>query len=444
MVFKAIKWFILFLVIAVLGVLAYLLIAPPDILRVGTNYAAKMVCSNVFIAGRAPEDILATDVQAPGNPLFSFVTARVDEDAQSVETRLLNLIAPASSQYREGLGCTNLHDNGLSETVLPSRSRLSDALWPEGNHVSPSQNAALNGILTDATLVGPAMRAVVIVHNGRIIGETYGEGFDETTPLLGWSMTKTVSAALIGALIEDGRLTRGDTLTQAYPEWRHDERANITYENMLGMVSGLRWNESYGNLSDVTRMLYLTEDMANFAAKSPLVSEVGESFNYSSGTTTAMSRSWQDAVEEDLAYPARAIFGPLGMTSAVMETDVFDTFVGSSYMYATARDWARFGQFLLQKGEWNGLEILPQGYVDWMFEPVITSGGDYTKGSLWRTVPRRKMVFEDAVWLQGHDGQSIGIFPSHDLVVVRLGLSPSREGYSPLQMVQKVIEQLGD
>src|SRR5690606_29971883 len=123
------------------------------------------------------------------------------------------------------------------------------------------------------------------------------------------------------------------------------------------MSSGLEFNEDYGSVTDVTRMLYLEPDMAAFAADKPLVAVPGERFSYSSGTTALLSRIWQDAFiapQEALAWPRQELFAPLGMASAVFETDARGTFVGSSYLYATARDWARFGEFLRKDGEWNG------------------------------------------------------------------------------------------
>src|SRR4249919_886896 len=124
--------------------------------------------------------------------------------------------------------------------------------------------------------------------------------------------------------------------------------------------------------------------MAGFAAAKPLAHPVGETFNYSSGTSLILSRLWQDAAGgEALSYPKKALFDPVGMTSAVLEPDARGTFVGSSYLYATARDWARFGLFILRKGTWNGQEILPAGYTDWMREPAPASKGAYGKGHVW-------------------------------------------------------------
>ncbi|SLN61149.1 6-aminohexanoate-dimer hydrolase [Pseudoruegeria aquimaris] len=431
--------------LAILGGLAFLWIAPPDLLRVGTNYSAKIVCSNVFLAGRDAEEVLAVDVQAPGHPLLKFVSVSVDNEAQAVEARLFRFFAPATSVHRAGLGCTNSQTGRLSEARLEAPAGPGGGLWPEGNEVSPSQDPEVQAALSDPALLGEGYRAVVAVKGGRIIGETYAEGFSAETPLLGWSMTKTVTAGLIGTLIKSGQMSLQDDLTASFPEWAADERAAITVEDMLAMASGLRWNEGYGSVSDVTRMLYLENDMAGFAASQPAEAAPQEVFTYSSGTSTMLARLWQDVVGDgSLSYPKEALFLPLGMASAVMETDARDTFVGSSYMYATARDWARYGQFLLQGGRWNGEALLPEGFTDWMFEPVPASNGLYAKGHLWLEASGDAPPFEDAVWLSGHDGQSIGIFPSHDLVVVRLGLTPSRLGYSALPLARALIAATAD
>nr|WP_254436839.1 serine hydrolase [Ruegeria arenilitoris] len=299
--------------------------------------------------------------------------------------------------------------------------------------------------MSDNELLGEGYRAVVVVRNGRIVAEAYADEFDENTPLLGWSMTKTVTAGLIGTLIKSGRMSLDDTLIDSYPDWSQDNRKDITVRDMLAMSSGLQWNEEYGDVSDVTRMLYLNDDMAEFASGRDAGVEIGTEFNYSSGTSTMLSRVWQDKLDKDsLSYPRDALFKPLGMTSVVLETDTDDTFVGSSYMYATARDWARFGQLLLQNGEWEDQQLLPEGYTDWMFEPVEVSDNLYGKGHLWLEAPGGYPPFEDSVWLQGHDGQFIGVFPSHDMVVVRLGLTPSRLEYSSLPLAKELIVVFGE
>jgi CubicO group peptidase (beta-lactamase class C family) len=240
-----------------------------------------------------------------------------------------------------------------------------------------------------------------------------------------------------------------------FDAWSPDGRGGITLADMLGMASDLEWNEGYGYVSDVTRMLYLEPDMAAFAAAKPFDEQspggIGEVFNYSSGTSVMLSRIWQDRMgtpDSAMAYPGQALFGPLRMLSAVLETDARGTIVGSSYLYATARDWARFGQFLLQRGVWEGRSLLPVGYVDWMSEPHPASEGVYGRGHLWTRPPQSWLetdmsgVPDDAYFLSGHDGQMIAVVPSSGLVVVRLGLTPSTLGHRRIPLVQALLETL--
>src|SRR5690606_24611910 len=194
------------------------------------------------------------------------------------------------------------------------------ALWPAGERVEPSQDPALAAILDDAEMAGPGMRAVVVAHDGRLVGERYGEGFKADTPLLGWSMTKTVTAAIVGTLVREGRLSLDpDGLLDG---WSGDERGDITLADLVAVSRGLECNQAYGDGTGVTPMLYLEADMAGFATDKPLAGRRGEAFSYSSGTTVMLSRIWQDAFADPahaLAWPREALFGPLGMTSAVLE-----------------------------------------------------------------------------------------------------------------------------
>jgi CubicO group peptidase (beta-lactamase class C family) len=230
-----------------------------------------------------------------------------------------------------------------------------------------------------------------------------------------------------------------------------DGREKIRVADLLAMSSGLQWNEAYGAVSDVTGMLYLQSDMAAFARSQPLAHPVGEVWSYSSGTAVILSRIAQDSAGQDIfKYVDSGLFGPLSMTSAVIERDEHGTPVGSSYMYATARDWARYGQFLLQDGVWQGQELLPAGYVAMMATPVAASGGQYGKGQTWlwgsdAAIPDVNPdaafgIPADTFWMSGHDGQNIAIIKSRQLVIVRLGLTPYAAGYSPQGLVKAVLE----
>nr|CAD6411740.1 6-aminohexanoate hydrolase [Rhizobium sp. Q54] len=430
------------LVVSLVGLSTWLILAPPALLRVGAGYTAKIVCSNVFLAGRDPEEVLAVDVQAPGHPLLRLMDLDVDRQAGRVQAALLGVFAANDALYREGLGCSVIPDGDVAAgsglpavTTLPSESQ---ALWPEGQYVVPDQDIVTH--ISDIALTGPGMRAVVVVRGGRIVGEAYGSGFSATTPLLGWSMTKTVNAAIIGTLLRQGRLSLADRAL--LPQWQGDEREAITLAHLLAMEDGLAFNEDYGTVTDVTRMLYLEADMAGFSADAPLAAEPGTRFSYSSGTAVLLSRIWMDRIgnpAQTLAYPRQALFGPLGMSSAVLEADAAGTFVGSSYMYATARDWARLALFLLRDGVWNGERLVPEGFVAMMSTPNDTSGGRYSRMQTWLSDGDGPDLPADAFFLQGHDGQTIAIVPSLDLAVVRLGLTPRRDGYDVMPLVREIV-----
>jgi len=448
------------LVLLLLLLLLVLWLKPPDILRVGANYSAKIVCSNVFIAGRDPDEVLRTDVQAPGIALLDLMRVSVDRDRRTVRAGLLGFIGNGLAVARPGTGCSVLPDGKLNagrdaviQAAAAAASRAATAptpapaaAWPEGHSVATT--AALDRILADDSLAGPGARGIVVVHDGRIVAERYAPGFSASTPLLGWSMTKSVVAGLVGLLVKDGTLT----LEQSAGWPAGDDRARIRIADLLAMSSGLRFNEAYGVVSDVTRMLYLESDMAQFARAQPPLHPPGEFWSYSSGSANILARIVQDASPLRAAYPAERLFKPLGMESAVMEADEHGTLVGSSYMYATARDWARYGLFLAQDGVWQGQELLPRGYVAMMAAPLAASNGEYGQGLVWLwgsdpVTPGKNPdsgfgLPTDTFWMEGHDGQYTAIIPSRALVVVRLGLTPSRDHYRPQPLVKAILDVL--
>lgn len=438
---------------------------PPELLRVGASYGAKIVCSNVFIARRDPQAVLADDVQAPGHPLLKYLRVRVDRQNKTVHADFLGMVGRGLAVHRPGTGCAAVPDGDLARagqyqyTPLRIWSASPNVPWPTGSMTEtvPSLQAAVN----DDALAGPGMRGLVVIHRGRLVAQRYGAGFGVSTPLLGWSMTKTISAALVGI-----EIARGNLAPQRKGFWPEpaDPRAQITVAHLMSMTSGLQFNESYGDVSDVTRMLYLEPDMAAYAAAQPLAHAPGTVWNYSSGSTVLLSRIWQRAAAgsdlalkpmagatavDVLAMPHDQLFAPLGMSSAIIEADARGTLVGSSYMYASTQDWARFGQFLLQDGVWQGKRILPAGFVASMQALAPASGGQYGQGQVWRQGPSsaqnadgRYGLPPDTYWMQGHDGQSIAIVPSRQLVVVRLGLTPRALQYRPQALLAALVKQV--
>src|SRR5690606_9089503 len=264
-----------------LGAIVWLAVKPSELLRVGTGYAAKIICSNVFIAGRDADRVLADDVQAPGNPLLRFLNASVDRNGGSVTVRIFGFFASSTATYRPALGCANIHESDL-RLDLPTGPQV------PAEPIRIESDPAIQAVIENEALAGPGMRAIAVIRDGKLIAETYAPGFGADTPLLGWSMTKSVIATLIGMRIAEGRMAT--ERTELLSEWRNDDRSKISLANLLAMNSGLRFDEDYGTVTDVTRMLFLEPDMAGFAASLPLETAPGTKFNYSSGTANILSK----------------------------------------------------------------------------------------------------------------------------------------------------------
>jgi len=318
--------------------------------------------------------------------------------------------------------------------------------WPSAD-LPPGVELAplLHEVFTDEGPMAVTF-AVLVVQGGRVVAERYHgalEHFDRDptpvtaeTPLLSWSMAKSMLHAFVGLLVGDGRLDLD--APAGVPEWSDpgDPRHAITLRQLLAMRDGLDFTEDYvdDRVSDVIRMLFGEgqADMAHFAADRPLAAPPGTRFNYSSGTSNIVSGVVARTVGPGEPY-ARflhgRLFGPIGMASADPEFDEAGTWVASSYVRATARDYARFGLLYLRDGMWDGVRILPPGWVDYARTMVsIDDPADPSPhGAHWWG--RHGDTLEDLDPLgtfraSGYEGQSITICPALDLVVVRLGKTP--------------------
>ena len=407
------------LVAAILGGCLYLNSLMPII----TGYAAKNLASAIFISGRDQADVEALDLH------FSFIQFdknKVDYANKTVTSRFL--WAQSTAAYREGYGVTLLRGKNQeafrSEAYpLPLEERYEDYLQEAP---AESLEPIAKALVDDHAYNGHPF-AFVVLHEGKVVAERYAEGIGPETQLLSWSMGKSFTNALIGIMA-------GDSLVDIHapmdiPQWQADERKNITLNNLLQMQSGLQWNEDYGNRSDVNLMLHREEDMGLFALNKPLEHAPGTHWYYSSGTTNIVMRYLRSRFDSDqafLTYLRERLFGPLHIANPYFEQDMSGTPVGSSYLYVTARDFARFGQMYLDDGCANGQRILPEGWVEYTATPASASEGRYG-AFFW--LNRCKVcpdVPEDMFSCNGHDGQQIYIIPSKDLVVVVLGYSPKR------------------
>jgi CubicO group peptidase (beta-lactamase class C family) len=313
--------------------------------------------------------------------------------------------------------------------------------WPYGNQVSDSVQADINLTQINKTLdeafsePGPdklrRTRAVVVVYDGNIIAERYAEGFNEKSKLIGWSMTKSITNALVGILVKQGKLKLEEPAL--VKPWGSDDRKAITLNDLMHASSGLDWEENYGGPSGATNMLFKKKDMGLYAAEVPSAHKPGEFFYYSSGTTNIISRIVRETVGDENYYrfPYEELFYKIGMLNTTIEPDAGGTFVGSSYSFGPARDWARFGLLYLNDGVWNGHRILPEGWVKYSTTPAKGADrGQY--GAQWwlnagapgnpslRYYPD---VPADLYWADGFEGQNVFVLPSKKLVVVKLSLS---------------------
>ena len=283
--------------------------------------------------------------------------------------------------------------------------------------------------------------------------DSYAPGFSAETPLIGWSMTKGVSAALVGVLVKEGRLSLDSSAL--VPEWRADgdPRAHITLDQLLRMSSGLHFDETYADpLSDVTIMLFARPNAADFAARKPLDSVPGTRWQYSSGTSAILARVLREGVaataEDYLQFPRRALFDRLGMRTALIEPDAEGMLATSSFMCASAHDWARFGQLLLQDGVWQGERLLPPGWVRYMASVTPGSPRQDFGAHLWVKVPEPfnsrasppPTLPADAFHAAGHEGQFVSVVPSHHLVVVRLGLTRPESAWDHESFLARLLE----
>ncbi len=267
-------------------------------------------------------------------------------------------------------------------------------------------------------------RTVLVAYKNEIVAERYREGFSMDTPILGWSMTKSILATLYGILEHQGQLSTADFAP--VPGWEDDDRKNIRLDDLLRMQSGLAWEEDYTGISDVTSMLFLDSDMTKAQAEKPALAPPGQIWNYSSGTTNLLSgilRERFNTHQGYLDFPYQVLIDRLGMHSMLIETDMEGNFVGSSYGWASTRDWAKFGLLYLNKGYWNGEQLFAPSWADYVARPTDHSNGTYgahfwlNAGSKYPDVPT------DLYSANGYQGQYVFIIPSKDLVVVRTGLA---------------------
>ena len=388
-------------------------------MAVVTSYAARTVCTCTFSGNRSLENIKKYDLDY--FPL-NLTTFDIDEKTKSVTASVYGLQA-TRSVYKEGNGCVTIRDKDdfkpsyLLEESTPDVFPLKKVEEPMA-----SLTELLDPYIDNSDT---KTRTILVMKNDTILYERYGEGLNKDTPQLGWSMTKSITNALIGIATQKKLINVN--MNKLFPEWENDPRSRITLQHLLQMNSGLKWEEDYSAISDATEMLFLSEDIVASTKDNLHEFPPTLEWEYSSGSTNLVLGILRNTLGDEIyhSFPKTELFDRIGMSSAFIEKDENGNFIGSSYGYATARDWAKFGLLYLNDGSRpDSLRVLPIDWVNYTSRPVNSVTRDY--GSHWWLNDRNcqfKDVPGDLFYASGFRGQYVFVIPSEDLVVVRLGQS---------------------
>jgi hypothetical protein len=437
---------------------------PDRAIRVATGAVAHNVCSKTFVSGLDPQTVFTETTDREGlRRLRSGLRYSVDRAGKTVDASLLGWLG-SRAEFHEGFGCVLLHGPStpyiLRSDIDALKAAKNPPLLPEiaGASVVEPSDPALKAAL-DHAFEEPATppfrrtKAVVVVHDGKVIAERYADGIGVDTPLLGFSMTKSVVNALLGILTQQGRIS--PSLPAPVPEWRAatDPRHEIEVEHLMRMTTGLALDETNSGFDPSSQMIYLRNDMAGFAAKAAMIAPPGTRWAYSSPSTQLLARIIRDITggpEQTLAFAWRELFNPLGMRTVTLEFDGAGTLQASTYMLASARDWARFGLLYLNNGVAGGKRILHEDWVD--FSAAATLDSDYGAG-FWTNRSQhpnakgrvRLGMPRDAFFASGDLGQRVVILPTQHMVIVRLGdaVDPTGDIHGFGRLVKEAIAATG-
>ncbi len=438
----------------------------PIVLDHTAAMAAHHLCSGTFVVGRdyqrPPHRVLEEDI-APF-PDFNW-----QEDFQyhvDLEERTARVWGPDVSariaKYNDDQGCTILPPGEVDVFFEPvpvprAPTNPESVPWPSGDQGAYGSfpevsEDALTEALDWAMDQGQNTRAVVVVYRGKVIGERYAPGFTRNTPQISWSQGKSITAALVGVLVQRGALTLEDPAP--VPEWRapDDPRNAIKVKHLMRMSSGLDFQnhglgrpESWLNTNEHFRIYFDAINVFDHAVHQPVDLPPDSAFRYRNSDPLTLGRIVRQIVEvrgEDyLTFPQRALFDRIGARNFVLETDAWGNFIMTGYDFGSAWDWVRFGLLHLWDGVWEGERILPEGWSEFVSTPAPGARNREYGGLFWLNqggaLPD---VPADAYWPAGFMGQTTMIIPSRDMVVVRLGPSPG--GYNPY--LNRVVARLLD
>lgn len=403
-----------------------------------TGAVAHFLCSQTFVSGEDPAQVYAdTFWPIPGYGLIDWgVTYAVDRQARTVRADFVGT-AENVAVYRDGLGCTLTPDGTLA--AVPSGVGPTSPPDPPITAANSAVRAAIDAVFAEPAADGVRRntKAVVVMRDGKIIGERYAPGIGPATPLEGNSMTKSATSALVGLLVQDGRLNVDAPAPLAAWAGARDGRQLITLDHLMRMQSGLSLGDALSaNLASLwsftNRMMFAEADMAAFAAAAPVAEPPGSSWTYSDSSYVLVGRVVRETVggrpQDVRQFAQERLFGPLGMTSATLEYDAAGNPIGAAFMLATARDWAKLGQLFLDDGMVGTRRLLPAGWAAAAARPTPGAFVGYGAGfwinsddSYGARFRRAAGMPAESYFGKGQFGQYLIIVPSARLVIVRLG-----------------------
>jgi CubicO group peptidase (beta-lactamase class C family) len=411
--------------------------------QTATGFTAHVLCDDIFVTGLDPQAAFAERVQPmPGIGLVSAgLQRKVDAAQQELTVSLLGAFE-SRARYREGRGCL-VQPGGEAagpETQAATLPQTPPSL-PEIAGlaaVAPSTEAMAAALARALTDPRHRTKAVVVLRDGQVLAEAYAPGYGVDAPVLGFSMSKSVTNALVGILVRQGRLALEQPAPIAAWNAPDDPRRAITIEQLLRQTSGLDLPQDNSGFDVTSQIMYSVHDKAAAAAAAPLAATPGTRWAYTDANYLLLSRIVRDSVgghaDDVRAFAQHELVGPLGMRRVAIDFDATGTPIGAAHVLATPRDWARFGQLFLDDGVVGGQRLLPTGWVQMSTTPTLDTGygaGFWTnrvagKVPGWGVPWGLPQAPADAFFARGFMGQFIVVVPSERLVVVRLSVSHVR------------------
>ena len=439
MLLRIIKRLLLGLVVLLVVAFAVAVVVNREAMQVAANSVSRSLCAAAFTSRVDPDRMFETE-QAPVMRQIAWAMRyHVNQEQREVRASVLGAFG-ARAVYRDGLGCVLVHGDAAVPNTAGLKAPPIDAAFPAQvtEPADPALRHALDLAFAEPNLARPRLtKAIVVLHDGKLIAERYASGYGPDTPIWGHSLSKSITHALVGVLVNEGKLTIAQPAPIAAWSAPDDPRRTVTVDQLLRMTSGLPFDETDDPVNPMSRMWFLQNDAAAFAAQQTLAHPPGTAWAYSNVGYVLLSRIAMDAAGAHDAAAAEqffrnALFAPLGMRNAVIETDLAGTPLGSSHVYASARDFARLGQLYLDDGVVNGKRILPEGWAAYAHSQTLGTG--YGAGFWTNLVNQGSVPVWDAPWgipqlprdmyyARGALGQYVIVIPSEHLVVARLGIS---------------------